>query len=196
MDAGDILSQERIVLTGKETTASLSEAVAVLTASMLRDLFPALATGSVEARPQQGTPIYCSLIKKEQASLDWNLRAEEIDASVRAYNPWPLCYTHWNGEELYIIEGKKVTDTVWGVGSREWGVGQSQKKVISDSIESVPGLVTGTGGYGILIQTGDGVYAVSRLQRKAKKALDWKTFLNGAQGFIGSRLGQEPESVD
>jgi methionyl-tRNA formyltransferase len=64
-------------------------------------------------------------------------------------------------------------------------------KVPSDSIVSiaVPGLVAGTAKQGILIQTRDGVYAVSRLQRKAKKALDWKTFLNGARDFIGSRLG-------
>jgi methionyl-tRNA formyltransferase len=108
------------------------------------------------------------MIRKEQGCLDWNLGAEEIDARVRAYNPWPFCFTHWNGEELYIIEGKKVTDTILG---------------------TIPGLVSGVGGQGILIQTGDGVYAVSRLQRKAKKAFDWKTFLNGARDFIGCRLG-------
>jgi methionyl-tRNA formyltransferase len=175
MDAGDILAQERIALSRKETTASLGETVSVRAATMLRDLIPALAAGSVKARPQEGEPVYCSLIKKEQARLDWNLGAEEIDARVRAYNPWPLCYTHWNGEELYILEGKKVTDLVPDIMS---------------------GTVTGISEQGILIQTGDGVYAVSRLQRKAKKALDWKAFLNGARGFIGSRLGLEPECVD
>jgi methionyl-tRNA formyltransferase len=41
---------------------------------------------------------------------------------------------------------------------------------------------------GILVQTGEGVFAVSRLQYAAKKALPWREFLNGARGFIGSRL--------
>jgi methionyl-tRNA formyltransferase len=179
MDAGAILTQERIALTGKETTASLGEIVSVRAALMLRGLIPALGRGSVNHRFQEGEPVYCSLIKKEQGSLDWNLGAEEIDARVRAYDPWPLCFTHWNGEELYILEGRKVTsDSVEPV----------PKKLASDSVESVPGLVVGTGEYGILIQTGDGVYAISRLQRKAKKALGWKDFLNGSRDFMGSRL--------
>jgi methionyl-tRNA formyltransferase len=40
-----------------------------------------------------------------------------------------------------------------------------------------------------MIQTGDGILLVTRLQYQAKKALDWQAFLNGARGFIGSRLG-------
>jgi methionyl-tRNA formyltransferase len=42
---------------------------------------------------------------------------------------------------------------------------------------------------GILVQTGYGVLLVTRLQYRAKKALDWQAFLNGARGFAGSRLG-------
>jgi methionyl-tRNA formyltransferase len=41
---------------------------------------------------------------------------------------------------------------------------------------------------GILVQTGDGVLAVQKLQYQAKKALEWGAFLNGARGFIGSRF--------
>jgi methionyl-tRNA formyltransferase len=40
-----------------------------------------------------------------------------------------------------------------------------------------------------LIQTGDGIFAAEALQYAAKKALDWRTFINGARDFIGSRLG-------
>jgi methionyl-tRNA formyltransferase len=42
---------------------------------------------------------------------------------------------------------------------------------------------------GILVQTGEGVLAVSRLQYAAKKPLSWRDFLNGARDFVGSRLG-------
>jgi methionyl-tRNA formyltransferase len=42
---------------------------------------------------------------------------------------------------------------------------------------------------GILVQTGNGILALRRLQYQGKKALDFKSFLNGARNFIGSKLG-------
>jgi methionyl-tRNA formyltransferase len=55
--------------------------------------------------------------------------------------------------------------------------------------DAAPGTVLGIDrGKGILVQTGDGIYAVSRLQWQAKKALDWKSFMNGARGFTGTLL--------
>jgi methionyl-tRNA formyltransferase len=57
-----------------------------------------------------------------------------------------------------------------------------------------PGTVLGIDkGRGILVQTGDGILAVERLQYRTKKALDWKDFLNGVRGFTGSRLGRDRE---
>ena len=41
---------------------------------------------------------------------------------------------------------------------------------------------------GILVQTGDGVLLVTELQWQAKKAMDYKSFMNGARNFIGSVL--------
>ena len=169
MDAGDILAQESFALNGNETTESLSQFVSELAAKMLKSLIPDIARGFVKSRPQAGEPLYCSLITKEQGRLDWNLPAEEIDAQVRAYNPWPLCFTIWGGEELYILQGG----------------------VFEDASESnlTPGLVKGIDrDHGILIQTGNGVYAVKYLQRRAKKAMDWKAFVNGARDFAGSLL--------
>jgi methionyl-tRNA formyltransferase len=140
---------------------------------------PQLPAKTIQAKPQEGEPVYCSLIAKEQGRIDWKLRAVEIDAQVRAYTPWPLCFSQWEGEELYILEGRSL-----GEGFLN-GAGSSSEKE-----KPMPGLITGIDRVnGILIQTGEGIYAVSRLQRRAKKALDWKAFLNGARDLIGARLG-------
>ena len=40
---------------------------------------------------------------------------------------------------------------------------------------------------GILVQTGDGVLAIQKLQKEAKKAMQWKDFLNGSRNFIGTQ---------
>ena len=183
MDAGDILAREKITLDIRETTASLSEKSAIKAAEMLRPLLLRLASGAVHAEPQQGEPTYCSLITREMGIINWNLSALEIDAQVRAYYPWPLCFTGWEGEELYILEGSAQKKETCGSSLL------SSQKNHPGFAKPLPGLVECIDRvHGILIQTGDGLYAVSRLQRRAKKALDWKDFLNGARGFIGSRL--------
>ena len=174
IDTGDILAQETISIDPKETSASLSEKVSCKAAEMLRSFMLRFLAGPVQAVAQQGEPVYCSLIDKEQGIINWDLSALEIDAQVRAYTPWPLCYTRWKGEDLYILEGcvnQKSGDIFPGFTNRQTGT------VLGIDME-----------HGIQIQTGDGIYLVSRLQRQAKKALDWKAFLNGARDFVGSRL--------
>jgi methionyl-tRNA formyltransferase len=169
MDTGDILLQERFPLSGRETTASLSDLAAEKSVLLLPPLLRALERGEAGASPQQGEASYCSLIAKEDGLIDWNLQAAEIDARIRAYTPWPLAYTRQGGRLLYLLEGTALE----GEGSAE-----------------APGTVLSADkARGILIQTGGGILALTRLQYQAKKALFWKDFLNGAKDFIGAVLG-------
>jgi methionyl-tRNA formyltransferase len=173
MDAGDILLQERFPLSGGETTASLSEYTARRSAALLPRVLRGILTGDLRARPQRAEEAsFCSLLSKEEGRIDWSLSAVEIDARIRAFNPWPLSWTMHGETVCYILEGRP-----WeGEGGPPSG-------------GALPGGVLGTDKRaGILIQTGDGVYAASRLQYQMKKALDWKDFLNGARGFTGARL--------
>jgi methionyl-tRNA formyltransferase len=60
MDTGDILAQERFPLTGRETTASLSETAAVKGAIMLPPLIRSLTLNSLNERPQNNNEAsYC-----------------------------------------------------------------------------------------------------------------------------------------
>ena len=176
MDSGLILSQEKIPLSGRETSASLNNAVAIKAAQMLKSFIPVMAEGAIESKPQIGEPLYCKMIAKEDGHLVWSHSAVKIDAMVRAYNPWPLCYTGWRGENIFFYEGR-VFDNI------------AEDHPVHKMLNKEPGFVLGTErGLGILIQTGHGVYAVSRVQRQAKRVMDWKDFLNGNQDFIGSFL--------
>jgi methionyl-tRNA formyltransferase len=91
---------------------------------------------------------------------------------IRAYTPWPLCRTSHRGQDLYILEASP-----YGGGAVEARGGAEPGTVLGADRDA-----------GILVQTGKGVLAVSRLQYAAKKALPWRDFLNGARGFAGSRL--------
>jgi methionyl-tRNA formyltransferase len=170
MDSGDILIQEQVPLNGHETTASLSEVMAKKAAELLPDVLRGIAGGSLRGRPQDhGAATYCHLIAKEDGRINWAQTAMEIDARIRAYDPWPLSFTTNGDMQLLILKAEALKNP----GS-----------------PALPGQVLGKDNEkGILIQTGEGILAVSRLQYRTKKALEWKLFLNGARNFIGTRLG-------
>jgi methionyl-tRNA formyltransferase len=176
MDSGDILLQEHIPLNGRETTAGLSEIVAHKAAQMLPVVLAGLASGSLYGIPQNhGQATYCPLIEKEQGCIDWSTSAGEIDAMIRAFDPWPQSWTMHGDNQLFILKAMAV---------RESGM--------VDVSSKPPGVVLGTDRkQGILVQTGAGVLAVTELQYAYKRALRWNDFLNGARDLIGSRLGQQ-----
>jgi len=177
MDSGDILVQEKIDLNGKETTASLNKIMGEKAAQMLPVILEGIAGGTLQTKEQDhASATYCSLISKEEGLIDWSLSALEIDARIRAFNPWPLSWTTHGELELYILKAEPINSH------------SPSLNMIPDFKH--PGRVLGKdNNMGILIQTGNGVLAVSELQYRSKKALGWKDFLNGARNFIGTQLG-------
>jgi len=178
MDAGDILAQEKLKLDGRETTAGLGKTMAEKAALMLPALLGEMANGA-QGRPQNhGEASYCRLIAKADGLIDWNAAAEEIDAKIRAYTPWPLSWTAHGGLQLVVLKAEPLAQSFAPGSGPEPGR------------QTLPGTVLGKDpNKGILVQTGDGVLAVSELKYQTKKALEWKVFLNGARNFIGGRLG-------
>jgi methionyl-tRNA formyltransferase len=169
IDSGDILACEYLQLTGKETTGSLSEIFAEKAAFMLPDVLRNFANGKQGRCQNHSKASYCSLITREHGMIDWKQSAEEIEAKIRAFTPWPLCRTVHKKRELLILKADLY--------------GKTEKK-------GEPGLVLGIDKeQGILVQTGKGILCVKELQYQAKKALFFLDFFNGARDFPGSTLG-------
>jgi methionyl-tRNA formyltransferase len=180
IDSGEILARERFPLSGRETALSLgamaAEKGAALAPALIRRIAAEGRLPPGEKQDEAGA-LYSTLITKEMGRIDWNTTAAEIDRKIRAFTPWPLCLTRFGGSELYLLEGRPFE-------------GDSAGVPVPDS--APPGTVLGTDKkWGILVRTGGGIFAVEKLQFPARKALDWRAFLNGARNFIGSRLGQE-----
>jgi methionyl-tRNA formyltransferase len=172
MDSGDILAQECFGLSGRETTASLGALAAGKAAEMLPLLLAAIARGTAQGRPQNHAEAsYCSLIAKEAGLICWSKSALEIDAQIRAYTPWPLCWTMHEDRQLFILKAEPADLPAAPEGQR-------------------PGTVLGIDKRrGILVQTGEGALVLAELQYAAKKALDWRSFINGVRNFSGANLG-------
>jgi len=177
MDCGDIITQEKFQLTGKETQNTLGEIVSGKAARMMIDTLRKIEAGNADGIPQNHPDIkietsYCKMISKEDGVIGWNESALSIEAKIRAFDPWPLCRTMHNGRELLILKA----DMFEGGGA--------SKEALN---EGLPGEVLGFDkNCGILIRTGKGILAVTQLQYQAKKALFWRDFLNGARDFTGT----------
>ena len=179
IDEGDILSMQRWTLTGTETAESLLKEVALHGAISITTILRYIAKHKElpHSTPQRGEASYCSIIKKEDGKINWNHSAEKIDAQIRAYTPWPGCFTSCNGQTLKIIKARDAAKVAL------------QDNSIPKNTAAVPGTVLSYNKQrGILIQTGDGVLIATELQWQAKKAMDYKSFMNGARNFIGSVL--------
>ncbi len=174
-DAGDIYAQERIPLTGTETTESLTELCAAIGAQLLVQAISRIDDGTASPTPQdEGLATHTRLVRKEDGLVDWTLPSESIDRMVRAYTPWPRAYTSFRGETLSILESAPASNVPDGSGAGD----------------AVPGQVLRVDtSLGILVQTGSGRLALRRLQLQSRKPLDWRSFLNGVPDFIGAVLG-------
>ncbi len=179
MDAGDILVQERVPLDFTETSEALSAFTAGRGADLVLEAVDAIAAGTAKPVPQDNAAAtYCAMIAKEDGRIDWNRSALDLDARIRAYTPWPLSFTTHRGQILFVLQARPYAGPI--------------------SLPSAPaGTVLGIDkAAGILLQTGDGLLAVTRLQYGGKKAMDWRSFLNGARDFRGSRLGADRGPAD
>lgn len=182
MDAGDILVQEPFPISPQSTTQNLSEYSARRGAELMLQAIDQLEAGAIKPRPQNANHAsYCRLIKKEDALINWQLSAAEIEQAVRAYLPWPLAHTHWEGRGLNILAAAPL-----------------ESPLSSDNIDNIdntggdrkPGRVLGVDKKrGILVETGEGILALQSLQLQARKVMDWRSFINGNQGIITSLLG-------
>lgn len=202
MDSGDIYAQERVALAGTETTGELTELAARRGAELVAEVVEAIGEGRAEATPQHhDEATYCSLIRKEDGEIDFGRSAREIDRMVRAYNPWPGAYTSFGGRHLTIhratvrsAAGRRGEDgAAFGDATSGDTISgdTSAAAAASPTAGAPPGAIIDIDkAHGILVQTGDGVLAVGRLQLQGKKPLDWQAFVNGHPEVKQAILGR------
>jgi methionyl-tRNA formyltransferase len=173
MDSGSILAQETYTYKGFETAGWLTDYFAERGGELLTRVITGLENGeSSEKEQDESMASYCSYISKNDGLIDWSNSAVYLERKLRAFTPWPGIFTFFGNKKLNIIEAR-VYDTTNAGGK-------------------VAGSIAGTDkSSGILIQTGQGILAVQKLQLQSKKALDWKSFINGVKDFSNAVLGGE-----
>ena len=156
LDTGPMLLERVTPIDARETAASLHDRLASLGAAAVVEAIEAIAAGSASAReqPQEGAT-YAAKIRKEEALIDWSQAALLIDRQVRAFNPWPIAETRWNGQQLRVWEAIPLATPA----------------------AAPPGTVTATSAAGIEVATGDGTLQLTRVQAAGRKAMAAADFL-------------------
>jgi len=178
LDAGPIVAQVQEPIRDSDTTGSLEQRLAAAGARLLASVLDRWLDGSLKGTPQdESLATYAPQIQRSEARLDWSKPAVELWRRVRAYNPWPVAYTAFRGEELRILEA-------WPLAAPG---GAPPGTVLP------PGRLPPEAGAGdeetFAVQTGDGALAIRRLQRPGRRALSGIEFLRGQRDFVGARLG-------
>lgn len=156
LDTGPMLLERVTPIGARETGESLHDRLSTLGAEAVIEAIDAIAAGTAKpvAQPKDGAT-YAAKIRKEEASIDWSKSAVDIDRHVRAFNPWPIAETRWNGQQL-----------------RVWEATPLDKKT-----SAAPGTVVATSSDGIEVATGEGTLQLTRVQAAGRKAMPAADFL-------------------
>ncbi|MEO5986948.1 MAG: methionyl-tRNA formyltransferase [Candidatus Limnocylindria bacterium] len=110
LDAGPIVGQWLVPLTGREATPELESRLADVAASVVPDVLEQWAVGAIDARDQvEDLATYVHQFTREDGWIDWRRPAVEIDRQVRALQPWPGAWSTVDGRRLHIRRARPVT---------------------------------------------------------------------------------------
>jgi methionyl-tRNA formyltransferase len=167
MDTGAVLARQEVPISPEDTAGSLTARLAQRGAALLVDTLPRWLEGRIKPQPQdESQASYSRLLTSEDGELDWHLPAVELWRRVRAYNPWPGCYTRWQGRRLKVHQAVPLGDV-------------KQGKI---------GEVVALPSQGVGVVTPQGVLELRLVQMEGKQEMPVAEFVRGQRSFIGSVL--------
>lgn len=177
LDTGDILLTEAIPILATDTTETLHDRLSDLGAETIVTALELLGQNALKPRPQDHQlATYAHKLKKQEAVIDWTRSATEIANQVRAFNPWPVAQSSLNGTAWRIWAADPVTAT---------------STLLSPSTlpdDASPGTILSCSAEGVYVATGEGVLALTRLQRPGGKPLHIEQLLNAWSFEVGDHF--------
>ncbi len=168
LDTGDILLKKTCPIGPQDTAETLHDTLATLGASSIVQALRQLENAQLSAVAQDNQfASYAAKLSKEEAQLDWTRPAAELARAIRAYQPFPVASTHFNGTPLKIWQASVDTGS------------------------GVPGTVLALDKNTLCVACGEGVLRLEVLQKPNAKALPVNAFLQSFPLQIGARFGSK-----
>lgn len=159
LDTGDILMVEKTAIDPDETAGELFDRLALMGAELLKKTIAALENGTLTRTKQDPSKASkCTMIKKEDARLNFYMPAKRLHNFVRGMNPWPVAFASLDGDIVKI-----------------WKTALTDRKAFGTPGECV----IASEKEGLFVYTADGLIEIKELQFPGGKRTDAKSILRG-----------------
>ena len=157
LDAGPILHQIKCEIKTDDTGVTLHDRLANIASQEIADILQRLQNQEFSPIEQNDSfASYANKISKQEANINWNESALEIERKIRAFNSWPIAYTFLDGMLVRIWEAE---------------ISKSQS-------QHAPGFVFSASDEGIEVASGNGTLAIKTLQLAGGKVISAEDFNN------------------
>ena len=176
LDTGDMLLKTSCAIESRDSAADLHDKLIDIGKPALLKTLEQIETGQLLSQPQDDSQAtYANKIQKPEGWLDWSMDAASLDRKIRAFNPFPICYSDLNGLRIKI----------------------HQAFVLETHSSNQPGEIIAASEQGMDVQTGRGALRIERLQMPGKKVLPVGDILRGYADLFtpGSLFNSTPEKL-
>jgi methionyl-tRNA formyltransferase len=114
LDTGDILLTSKIKILSDDTSGTLHDRLANLSADVLIQTIERIESGDITPISQDhAQATYAPLLKKNDGRMNWEMPAPTLEAFVRGMTPWPGAFTFHGKKRLKIFKAMPmIIDTV------------------------------------------------------------------------------------
>lgn len=160
LDTGDVIYIESIPIENDDTSAILYQKLAALgPKALIHCLQNWESFGRQKQNDAQAS--YAKKLSKQEAYLDWQMPAQQLQRNVRAFNPWPVAWFNYNEKAL----------KVWQAHDESIDATQQSRMT--------PGEILKFDKTGLFIATSQGVLVINQLQIPGKKPQTILDLVNG-----------------
>jgi len=162
LDTGDMLIKKTCAIEPMDDAQHVHDKLSALGATALIETLTAIENKTLTPEKQDDAlATHAPKISKEMGRLDWNKPAKELALQVRAFIPWPVCFTGINDEVVRVWQAQAL-----------------------DQETTTPGDVINYSADGIDIATTEGILRLLQVQLPGKRALHVKEVYNAKREWL------------
>jgi methionyl-tRNA formyltransferase len=169
LDTGPMLLKVSTPISSDDTGGSLHDRLAQMGPPAVLQAIAGLEAGTLTGEVQDDSlATYAHKLNKDEARIDWQRPAVELERLVRAFFPWPICHSLLAGEALKVLAAQ---------------VAEGQ---------GTPGEILGASKDGLVVACGSQALCLTRLQLPGGKPLNFSDLFNSRREkfAVGTVLGQ------
>ena len=178
LDTGAMLATASCPIGAHTSAAELHDELAVLGPPLLLEVLADLPGYQKNSRAQDDTQAnYAHKILKPEAQMDWRCSAQVLERRVRAFNPFPICFSLLDGERIRIWQARAHS---------------------TETASAAPGTIIGADDDGITVCCGEHTLRIEVLQLEGGKALAARELLSAhrAKFATGKRFDLPAAGTD